>query len=89
MRDIIGIVLPPIIDLVNQKVASAQARFWIAMVFCVVVAFLANIEEFVNLDWNVMLGKVALIFTESQIIYKVYWEKATLRDKLFTKRVGE
>ena len=87
MRDIIGFILPPIIDLINTRVANTQIRFWISMAVCVVFAFAANIEEFASLDWNTILGKIGLVFTESQIIYKVYWEKSTAREKIYPNRL--
>jgi hypothetical protein len=87
MQDLVGFILPPVIDLINRKVANAILRFWIAMAVCVLVGVIVHINELNNLE-NI-LGSIGVIFAESQIVYKTYWANSGVRDSLYPKRASE
>lgn len=80
MQDFAGFILPPFIDLVNRNIANSTVRFWISILACVAVAVLLNLDKLNNLDE--LLGKASLIFAQAQIVYKTYWEKSRMREKM-------
>jgi len=80
LLNLIGFILPPLIDLINARINNNQVRFWIALGICVILGTLINYRAGFGED---LLGNIAIIFAESQIIYKTYWEKSTAREKLY------
>lgn len=83
MRDLVGIILPPIIDFINVHIANSTLRFWISLIICVAVATLLNIDKLTgSTDLPGLLSKIAITFTEAQIVYKTYYEKSSLRAKI-------
>ena len=45
-----------------------------------VVAVVLNLDKLNNPDE--LLGKASLIFAQAQIVYKTYWEKSEIREKM-------
>lgn len=82
VQNFIGVVLPPVIDLLNRKVASSVWRFIISVGICILVAAIINYPKFMDGDWTQFATKFSLIFTEAQIIYQLYWKKSSVRSKL-------
>lgn len=80
MENFVGFILPPFIDLINRHIANSTAKFWISMLACVVVALVLNLDKLNSLDE--LLGKASLIFAQAQIVYKTYWEKSRMREKM-------
>ena len=80
MQDFAGFILPPFIDLVNRHIANSTVRFWVSILACVAIAVLLNLDKLNNLDE--LLGKASLIFAQAQIVYKTYWEKSGIREKM-------
>lgn len=80
MQDFAGFILPPFIDLINRNIANSKVRFWISMFACVAVAVVLNLDKLNNFDE--LLGKASLIFAQAQIVYKTYWEKSRMREKM-------
>jgi hypothetical protein len=85
MQDLIGFILPPVIDLVNQKISNAKAKFWIAMAICMIIGTIVNLDK-LN-DLNGLLGSIAIIFAESQAVYKTYWGTSGARETLYPNRI--
>lgn len=74
----LGVILPPIIDLVNGKVSNSNWRFVIALVFCLVAGV---IMSFLQYGSNVF-ENVGLIFLASQTVYKLWYEKSNLQNRV-------
>ena len=83
MSDLAGFALPFIVDFVNKNFSSSSVRFIITFLSCIGVAALLNMEKLQSGDWGELLGKIGLIFTESQIVYHLYWKESHLRFKTF------
>jgi hypothetical protein len=73
---ILGVILPPIIDLLTKKVTNSKLRFGISLGVCVLIGAAIN---FRNFKVEEILESVALVFTSAQIIYRTYWKTADLR----------
>ena len=80
MKELVGLVLPPVIDLINKHLANSVLKFWVSLTVCVVVAVAVNLDKLNNPED--LLGKIALVFAEAQIIYKTYYEKSGIRAKI-------
>ena len=80
MQDFAGFILPPFIDLINRRIENSKVRFWVSMLVCVAVAVVLNLDKLNSFDE--LLGKASLIFAQAQIVYKTYWEKSGIREKI-------
>lgn len=86
---VVGLILPPVIDIVNSRVSNTKVRFIISLVICfsiglvtVVLTDGVNIE---NADSVLLSGASA--FTTAQLIYKQYYEESKAR-KTIKKMIG-
>ena len=84
---LIGLVLPPFIDFINARITNSKLRFVVSLIVCTAVAL---VLEFMNgtlkyADMSEVLTSVALVFTSAQVVYKLYWEKSTMRSVVFKK----
>lgn len=84
---LIGLVLPPFIDFINAKITNSKLRFVVSLIVCTLVAL---VLEFMNgtlkyADMSEVLTSVALVFTSAQVVYKLYWEKSTMRSVVFKR----
>lgn len=89
MQNLIGFLLPPVIDLVNTKVVNSNLRFILSMVISAVVALVLNPQLATDLlagvnggSVELLLKEVSLIWVEAQVVYKLYWEKSQPRERL-------
>ena len=81
-KDYVGIVMPFFIDLINRKITNSNWKFVVSLVLCLVVAVVVNLNQLLGGDITVVIGKIGLVFTEAQIIYKLYWMNSQARTKL-------
>lgn len=81
MIELIGFILPPLIDLINKKVLDSRARFVVSFVTCVGVGIGMNVEN-LNVDsLGDVLGSIAVVFSSAQVAYKLFWEKSEIRKR--------
>jgi hypothetical protein len=76
---ILGVLLPPVIDLVNRYVSNEKGRFLIAIGFSILVG---GIWSVIQNGWENVAKDIGLIFATSQIVYKLWYEKSGLQDKV-------
>ena len=84
---LVGLILPPFIDFINARITNSKLRFVVSLIVCTLVAL---VLEFMNgtlkyADMSEVLTSVALVFTSAQVVYKLYWEKSTMRSVVFKK----
>lgn len=84
---LVGLILPPFIDFINARITNSKLRFVVSLIVCTLVAL---VLEFMNgtlkyADMNEVLTSVALVFTSAQVVYKLYWEKSTMRSVVFKR----
>lgn len=88
-----GLVLPVIIDAINQYVANAKLRLWIAFFICMAITCALNYAEVIAMrnaqDAGFLLLKVSFIFTQAQLMYKTYWEKSNMRVSIFGRSINK
>lgn len=81
IQNLLGFLLPPVIDLINSRVADARARYWVAMVVCFAVGVVLNLDKIK--DPQGLLASASLVFASAQITYHTYWEKSGARKAMF------
>lgn len=79
-----GAVLPPVIDIINSKIANATLRYAISMVICLALGAAFN---FGQLNPGDILASGAIIFTAAQTVYKTYWANSGARTKVFGEQI--
>lgn len=86
---VLGQVIPLTIDWINRNVENSTARFWIALVMCFLIGFVASIGDVMVLvkDPSIpQLGKIfeagLIIFTSSQIAYKNWYADSVIQAKI-------
>lgn len=76
---ILGALLPPVIDVVNRYVANPKFRFLIAVVVSIIVGGVVSVVQF---GADEVIANSTLIFSTSQLVYKLWYEQSQLQDKV-------
>lgn len=76
----IGFLFPPAIDLINRYVSNSDARFWLSVLFCLVIgAVVAGFNGQLTPDG---VSQQAMIYiAQAQLSYKL-WENTQMRKSL-------
>lgn len=71
---LVGFLLPPLIDLINNKVADKQIRFWVSVLVCGLVG--AGIEWVMvgALTFEGVSTQILLTFGMAQLTYGALWK---------------
>lgn len=75
-----GFILPPVVDLINKRISNSKVKFLVSLGICVLVGAVFHLKELTNA--TEILKTISLVFAESQVIYKMYWEKSSIREKM-------
>lgn len=88
MNDLIGLVLPPVIDLVNHKISSSSLKLLISVAISLVIGALLNLDK-LNLNSAPEVFKSGLVvFGSAQVTYQLYWKDSLDRQRMVTKLQG-
>ena len=78
-----GVVVPLIADFLNRNVPKteeyARQRFFITLLTCLGMATFVKWGALQAGDPEQLLGSLAVIFTESQLMYKLYFKESAVR----------
>ena len=77
-----GIILPPLIEIINKDIPDERQRFLIACTICFAVAVVFRWDSVASSDPQKFIATLGLIFAESQMVYRLYWKSSVLRVKL-------
>jgi hypothetical protein len=87
MMELIGLLLPPLIDLINRKILDEDVRFWISVGICVVFGIVIHMLQhgynFSNQDE--VVKSILTVFGLAQISFNGYWKKSTIRETMIDK----
>lgn len=93
--NLIGFLLPPLIDLVNRKIVDQDLRFWFSVFVCSLVGVgvnyiesngFAGYSDLTLMEVAESLSASAMVmFGVAQLGYKAIWEKSTVREDLGLK----
>jgi hypothetical protein len=79
---LVGIVLPPLVQILNKDVTNEIERFWITIIVCLVVGVLLHWNQLVIGDTKAVEISLAIIFAESQITYRLYFKNSIISQKI-------
>lgn len=82
MENLIGFILPVGIDFINKHITDSKVRYLIALAVCLLIGMIFHISELKAGSVNEFLTTSGIIFTEAQTVYKLYWEKSSIREKM-------
>lgn len=86
--ELLGILLPIVIDLFNRKIADSDLRFWVSVFICALVGTGLNFLEtqFVfasaKLAFDSLSSSILVVFGLAQLSYKGLWENSKVRNVL-------
>lgn len=79
---LVGLILPVFVDVLNRDVHDETERFWVTVLLCVMAAGLLHWRELVDSSPEKFALWIGLIFTESQVMYRLYFKDSWLRSKI-------
>ncbi len=74
---LIGFLLPPLIDVINNKVPNASARFWISVLVCGLVGTFIEFVITGGLTFEGASTQILLTFGMAQLTYGGIWKGST------------
>jgi hypothetical protein len=97
--EIIGLVLPPLIDVLNKDISPDQkleirvggismdfeARFLISLAICFIASVIIKWNDISHGSTINLITAFSLVFTESQAVYRLYFKDSWLRGKIQDK----
>jgi len=82
-KELIGFLLPPVIDLINNRIASSKVKYLISLLISIGLGALVNYDNLYGT--SEILGSSAVIFAEAQTFYKLYWENSKPRSAILKR----
>jgi len=82
MELFIGLLLPPIIEIVNKDVHNENERYLIALITSLLAAAFIDWNLIIHAHVITVLQTVAVYATEAQLMFNLYWKDSFLRKKL-------
>jgi hypothetical protein len=83
---LVGFILPPFIEILNREVPSKIGRHTVSLLVCLVVAIVLHWHKIESGSPEQVAAIAGVIFTESNTVYKYYfensWNREVLREKL-------
>lgn len=87
---LVGFILPPFVEILNRDVKKENERFLVAVVVCLLTAIFLHWKEVAYGTPEQVVMYTALIFTESQAVFQLYfaksWFRGTIQEKIGAKR---
>lgn len=92
MIELLGFLVPPLIDLINRKITNSDKRFWVSVVFCFILGIILNFIEMNGVSGYMgkTIGEIIesisksgmVVFGLAQLSYRAVWDKAEMRNNL-------
>lgn len=82
IQAIVGLVMPPIIDLVNNKVSDRRVRYIATLLISLILGILFSWKQ---LDLKNIFASASIILAASQTTYNLYWKNSSTRESLQTR----
>lgn len=89
MNDLIGLVLPPVIDLINHKVSNSAVKVLLSLAISLIVGALLNLDKLNIKDAGDVLQAGLVVFGSAQVTYQLYWKKSLDRQQMVSKLQGK
>jgi len=76
---LLGIFLPPIIDLINKRITNQKVRFLVSALLCIALGALLTFEELKIGNTEELINSSLIIFASAQSVYHLFWKTSELR----------
>lgn len=88
--ELLGFLLPPILDIINRRVKDSDTRWGITVALCALVGIGLNVLQhngvYDTTNWMAVASSLATsvvaVFGSAQITYKKLWENSDVREAL-------
>lgn len=82
--DLVGVLIPPIVEILNKDIPEEKAtkRFLVSILVCFIAAMILRWDQLMAGSATQLLTSFGLIFTESQVVYRLYFKDSFIRHKL-------
>jgi hypothetical protein len=90
--DLVGFVVPVFVEFINKNIKNDNARFIMTILVCLIVSALLKLQSLSMGSVDNFFQSAILIFSESQIIFKLYFKDSYVRMRIqesFTKKPDE
>lgn len=84
-----GVAVPVFTDYLNKQIPKEQElqRFFVTLSVCFILGLFFKWTDLAYGSWQSVVTSAAIIFTESQLVYKSYFQKSYLRE-FYNNRIG-
>jgi hypothetical protein len=82
LQNLLGFFLPPVIDIINNRIADTRVRYLVSMAICLLIGIILNLDKLGNVD--ALLENISIVFITAQTTYNLYWKNSDARDSLKT-----
>ena len=83
---LVGAVLPPFIDIINNHIGSTTLRYIISLIVCLVIGGVTSaLQGNFSSDF---FESGTVVFAAAQTVYKTYWGNSAMRLSIFQTRAS-
>ena len=81
MLNLIGLLLPPVIDLINRKIKDSDLKFWVSVAFCVVVGAVLQVVSGGG-NAEAYFESIMAVFGLAQLSYMAVYQDSGVQTKI-------
>ena len=78
---LIGFIMPPLIDLINRRIANGDIRFWLSLLICAVVGVGGSWLASGVLTWKAV-EDIFVVFGMAQLTYQGVYRDSSLQEQI-------
>ena len=83
-----GFLLPPVMDYIGKDVKDDNERFLAILLLCFIYTCLIDFQDIKYGNLSALVLSMTFIFTQTQVMFKLYWKKSTKRTALMDWILG-
>lgn len=87
---LVGVVMPWFVTILNRNVVDSRIKFGVTLAACLAAAGLLKLDTLFVGQWSdagEVLGLFSLLFTESQVVYRLFF-KDSKQEAWLLKKIG-
>jgi len=83
-----GVLLPPLVTILNRDVPDSRARFLVATMTCLITGAILDWKQIAYGTPEKAVESIGIIFLESQAVYRLYF-KGSYVEQQIQERIGK
>ena len=87
MEIILGLVLPPVIDLANRFVKNSKLRFVVSIAICIIAGTAVNIAKLKLISPLDALNSIGLVIASAQTMYKLFYNDSKVQSYMLGESI--